>query len=504
MTDSRLRSIVIVGGGTAGWMSAVALAKTLKASCQIRLVESDEIGIVGVGEATVPHLKSFNDGFGIDETAFLKAVQGTFKLGIQFVDWGRLGDSYVHGFGPIGHDYGPLPFLQYWLKLRQMGKAADIGAYSLHTVAAPLGRFMTSASDAPATSPLSHISHAYHFDAGRYALFLRKLAEELGVRRTEGQVVEVALRPADGFIDSILLKSGERIGGDLFIDCSGFRGLMIEEALHTGYEDWTHWLPCDRAMAVPCEKVGPPTPYTRSTARDAGWQWRIPLQHRTGNGMVYSSAFMSDEEAARSLLANLDGKPLAEPRALKFTTGMRRQMWNKNCVAIGLASGFLEPLESTSIYLIQSSISRLLSLLPDRRCSGVLAERFNQQARFEYERIRDFIILHYHASERRDTPFWRHCATIQIPEPLAENIRLFMDSGRFFRNADEMFAITSWVQVMVGQGYLPVGYHPAVDLVADKELFELEASVRGVIKNCVDTMPTHEQFIARNCAAPPP
>ena len=504
MTDTRLRSIVIVGGGTAGWMSAAALAKTFGQSCQIRLVESDDIGIIGVGEATVPHLKTFNDALGIDEVAFVKAVQGTFKLGIQFRDWGQLGDNYIHGFGSIGHDYGMLPFHQYWLKLRQAGKAAELGAYSIHTAAAPRGKFMSSAADVPAQSPLAHIAYAYHFDAGRYALFLRKFAEERGVRRTEGQVVEVAVRPADGFIDSILLKSGERLAADLFIDCSGFRGLLIEEALHTGYEDWTHWLPCDRAMAVPCEKVSPPTPYTRSTARGAGWQWRIPLQHRTGNGLVYSSAFMSDEEAAQVLLANLDGKPLAEPRALKFTTGKRRQLWNKNCVAIGLAGGFMEPLESTSIYLIQTGIGRLVSLMPDRRFSPVVRERYNRQVAFEYERIRDFIILHYHASQRRDTPFWQHCASIRIPEQLADNIRLFMDSGRFFRDADEMFAVTSWVQVMVGQGYLPTGYHPAVDLVPERELMELEAAVRGVIGNCVEAMPTHEQFIARNFTAPAP
>jgi tryptophan halogenase len=501
VADSRLKDIVIVGGGTAGWMSAAALAKTLSGACAIRLVESDEIGTVGVGEATVPHLKTFNDALQIDEIEFVKAVRGTFKLGIQFIDWGRLGDRYFHGFGPIGHEYGFLPFHQYWLKLFLAGKANDIGAYSLHSAAAPLGKFMSSASDVPPNSPIAHIAYAYHFDAGLYARYLRGYAEARGVRRTEGQVVDVSVRSEDGFIDHIVLNSGERIHGDLFIDCSGFRGLLIEQALHTGYEDWTRWLPCDRAMAVPCESVGAPTPYTRSTARTAGWQWRIPLQHRTGNGYVYSSAYISDDAAAATLMSNLDGKALAEPRVLKFTTGMRRKFWNKNCVAVGLASGFMEPLESTSIYLIQSGIGRLINLMPDRNFSPVLIERYNRQAAFEFERIRDFLILHYYATERRDTPFWQYCGTMGIPAQLADNIRLFRDSGRFFRDADEMFAITSWVQVMLGQHFVPRGYHPAVDLIPEQELIDLASSVRNVIATCVAAMPTHAQFIARHCQA---
>ncbi len=503
MTDTPLRSIVVVGGGTAGWMSAAALAKAYGERIQIRLVESDDIGIIGVGEATVPHLKTFNDALGINEVDFVKAVQGTFKLGIQFRDWGRIGDEYIHGFGVIGHDYGMLPFHQYWLKLHAMGEGGDLGDYSIHTLAAPRGKFMTSASDVAPTSPLAHIAHAYHFDAGRYARFLRAYAEARGVVRTEGEIVGVELRPDDGFVEAIVLKSGERVTGDLYLDCSGFRGLLIEGALKTGYEDWSRWLPCDRAMAVPCAKVGAPTPYTRSTARAAGWQWRIPLQHRTGNGMVYSSAHMDDEEAARLLLANLDGAPLAEPRPLKFTTGKRRRVWNKNVVAIGLASGFMEPLESTSIFLIQTGIGRLVQLLPDRRMSPVVVERYNAQVAFEYERIRDFLVLHYKANQRPEA-FWRDCAAMSIPDRLQENIDLFMDSGRFFRDGEEMFAIVSWVQVMIGQGFVPRGYHPAVDLVPDQELREFAASVRGVIHNCVEAMPRHEQFIARHYAAPAP
>lgn len=501
MTGNRINSIVIVGGGTAGWMTAAALAKVMGAEVAIRLIESEEIGTVGVGEATVPHLKLFNKILEIDEIEFVKRTQGTFKLGVQFVDWGRIGDRYMHGFGTIGHDYGLLPFHQYWLKAARQGQAGDIGAYSLNTAAAPLGKFMASASDVPTTSPLSDIAYAYHFDAGLYAQYLRGYAQARNVKRTEGKVVDVSLRGSDGFVESVTLDSGEVITGDLFIDCSGFRGLLIEQALHAGYEDWTHWLPCDRAMAVPCENVGPPTPFTRSTARPAGWQWRIPLQHRTGNGYVYSSAHISDDEAAATLLANLDGPALAEPRKLRFTTGMRKKFWSRNCVAIGLSSGFLEPLESTSIFLIQSGIARLINLFPDRDFSPVLIDRYNAQATFETERIRDFIILHYCATRRDDSAFWNHCRTMDIPAPLAETIRLFRDSGRFFRNAEELFALTSWVQVLLGQGIEPRNYHPAVDLVPEKDLLGLVGGIGKVIANCVEAMPPHQAFIDRYCKA---
>jgi tryptophan halogenase len=503
MAEQHLRDVVIIGGGTAGWMAAAALAKVLGPTVSIRLVESEAIGTVGVGEATVPHLKLFNQILEIDEIEFVKQTQGTFKLGIEFVDWGRVGDRYIHGFGSIGHDYGMLPFHQYWLKMFRAGKAQGIGAYSLNTVAAPRGKFMASAADVPANSPLANIAYAYHFDAGLYAQYLRRYAEARGVKRLEGRVVEVTLRPEDGFIAAVKMDGGVELSGDLYIDCSGFRGLLIEEALHTGYQDWTHWLPCDRAVAVPCENVGQPTPFTRSTARGAGWQWRIPLQHRTGNGYVYSSAHLSDDEAAAMLMGNLDGRALGEPRKLQFTTGMRNKFWNKNCIAIGLASGFMEPLESTSIYLIQSGIARLISLLPERDISPVLIDRYNAQAAFEFERIRDFLILHYWATERRDTPFWRYCGGMDVPETLRDTVGLFKDSGRFFRNAEEMFAITSWVQVMLGQHIVPEHYHPAVDLVPDQDIMGLIESVRTVIAACVDAMPTHAQFIARYCAAAP-
>jgi tryptophan 7-halogenase len=502
VNDTRLRSIVIIGGGTAGWMAAAALSRALEYPVSIQLVESEDIGTVGVGEATVPHLRAFNQSLQIDEVDFVRAVRGTFKLGIQFVDWGRLGDRYVHGFGTIGHDYRSLPFHQYWVKLHAQGKAAPIDAYSLNAAAAPAGKFLSGASDVPPNSPLSQVAYAYHFDAGLYAQYLRRYAEARGVKRIEGEVVDVSLRAGDGFIESVSLKSGARIGGELFVDCSGFRGLLIEQALQTGYDNWTHWLPCDRAVAVPSEKTSAATPYTRATARTAGWQWRIPLQHRTGNGHVYSSAHTTDDEAARTLLANLDGRALADPRVLRFTTGRRRQMWNRNCVALGLASGFLEPLESTSIYLIQSGIARLIQMLPDRNMSARLRDQFNAEAAFEIERIRDFLILHYCATERRDTEFWQYCGSMSLPEELRAKIELFRESGRFYRNADEMFALTSWVQVMVGQGIVPRSHHPLVDVLSDADLAAFGESIRGVIASCVTAMPTHEQFIERYCKSP--
>jgi tryptophan halogenase len=505
MISGPIRNIVIVGGGTAGWMAAAALSRVLGPGYRVQLVESEQIGIVGVGEATVPHIKAFNNLLRIDEAEFVRKTQGSFKLGIEFVDWLRPGTSYVHGFGSeIGHPLGLLPFHQYWIKQALRGQAAPLGAYTLNTVAAKRERFMVSASDAPPNSPLANIAYAYHFDAALYARFLREYAEQCGVVRIEGIVDAVDLHPESGHVTTIRLQDGREVAGELFIDCTGFRGLLIEQTLKTGYHDFSHWLPCDRALAVPCEKVGPPTPYTRATARAAGWQWRIPLQHRTGNGYVYSSAHISDDQAAATLLANLDGKALADPRPLRFTTGRRKLCWNRNVVALGLASGFMEPLESTSIHLIQSGISKLLELFPREGISPVLVQRYNDRLAFEFDRIRDFLVLHYHATERDDSDFWRDCRNMRITPELQANLDLFRDSGRFYRNAEEMFAEISWVQVMVGQGVMPRSYHPLVDQVPEQDLRSFLSSIEQTISRCVDAMPFHQAFIDRFCAATAP
>lgn len=497
-SNKRISNITIVGGGSAGWMAATALATYLGKGATIRLVESEEIGIVGVGEASVPHIRLFNGQWlGIDEAEFVKRTQGTIKLGIQFNDWGRIGDSYIHGFGAIGRSLGPLPFHQFWLKLFLSGRAAPIGDYSPQTVMAPRGKFAPRDHNAAPNSPLADIAYAYHFDATLYARYLRELAESRGVQRIEGKVVGVKQRAHDGFVESLTLDSGTVVDGELFIDCSGFRALLIEQTLKTGYIDWTHYLPCDRALAVPSEAVDPITPYTRASARAAGWQWRIPLQHRVGNGYVYSSQHISDDEAAATLLANLDGKALAEPRQLQFTTGMRKKFWNKNVVALGLASGFLEPLESTSIYLAQSGITRLLSLFPKRDFNPLLAERYNRESVTEYERIRDFLVLHYHATERNDTPFWNHCRTMEIPGSLREAIELFRYDGRYFRNGEDFFALPSWVQVMLGQRITPQGYHPIVDDMPEDKLLDYVEGMRTTFSHAVSAMPTHQQWIDR-------
>ncbi|WP_332659149.1 tryptophan halogenase family protein [Brevundimonas sp.] len=500
MSDTRIRKIVIVGGGTAGWMTAAALGKLLGPNyAEIVLVESDEIGIVGVGEATIPQIGIFNRMLGLDENEFLRRTQGSFKLGIQFVDWGRKGHVYFHPFGPYGVDMEGVSFHAYWQRLHQLGDTHSVDAYSLQAMAAKENRFMRSIDAGP--SPLSSIAYAFHFDAGLYARFLRDFAEARGVRRQEGKIVSVEQRSTDGFIEAVVLESGERLEGELFIDCSGFRGLLIEQTLKAGYEDWTHWLPCDRAVAVPCESAPAFTPYTRSTARDAGWQWRIPLQHRIGNGYVYSSDHISDDEAAATLLANLDGKPLADPRMLRFVTGRRKQAWVKNCVAIGLSSGFIEPLESTSIHLIQSGIAKLLQMFPDRTFPQADIDRFNRMTKREVEQVRDFIVLHYNATERDDTPFWDQVRTMDVPESLKEKYRLFKTTGRIFREDDELFNDTSWFAVMTGQGLTPERFDPVAEVLSLEETRARLAEIRSVMRTCADQMPGHADFIRNNCAA---
>ncbi len=504
-TNKPVSNITIIGGGSAGWMAAAALVTYLGKGARIRLIESEEIGIVGVGEASVPHIRLFNGQWlGIDEAEFVKRTQGTIKLGIQFNDWGRIGDSYIHGFGAIGRSLGPLPFHQFWLKLFLSGRAAPIGDYSPQTVMAPRGKFAPGDQNAPPHSPLADIAYAYHFDATLYARYLREIAENRGVQRIEGKIVGVNQRSTDGFVESVTMESGTVVDGELFIDCSGFSALLIEKTLKTGYLDWTHWLPCDRALAVPSASVDPITPYTRATARAAGWQWRIPLQHRVGNGYVYSSQHISDDEAAATLLANLDGKALADPRQLRFTTGMRKKFWNKNVVALGLASGFLEPLESTSIYLAQAGITRLLALFPKRDFNPLLEERFNRESAFEYERVRDFLILHYHATERNDSPFWDYCRTMSIPDSLREAVELFRCDGRYFRHGEDFFALPSWVQVMLGQRIFPQSYHPIVDDMPEEKLVDVVESTRATLKNAVAAMPSHQEWIERHWKASAP
>lgn len=502
MQDNRVRNILIVGGGTAGWMTASALAKILGREYSITLVESEEIGTVGVGEATIPMIKLFNQALELDEADFIRRTKGSFKLGIEFVNWGQVGDSYIHGFGKIGQDLGTVPFHHYWLKQRLKGKAGALDEYSINTWAARANKFMPAVQDRP-NSPLADIGYAYHFDAGLYARYLREYAEARGVRRVEGKVKSVQQHPETGFITSVTLESGEVLGGQFFVDCSGFRGLLIEQTLNTGYIDWTHWLPCDRAAAVQCESEQALTPYTRSTAQEAGWQWRIPLQHRVGNGYVFSSKFISEDEACAKLLSRLEGKALMTPKILKFVTGKRRKFWNKNVVAVGLASGFMEPLESTSIHLIQSAIARLAAFWPHAGFDQKDIDEFNAHSDFEFDKIRDFLIAHYHATERTDTPFWNYVRTMEIPEPLRRKMDLFRSNGRVFRQSEELFAEPSWIQVFIGQRWMPNSYSAAADILPEAEVERHVETVRGVINNCLRVMPTHEEFIARHCAAPP-
>ena len=493
-----IQNVVIVGGGTAGWMTAAALSKLLKNKINITVVESEEIGTVGVGEATIPMIQRFNQVLEIDENEFMRETQATFKLAIEFVNWGRLGDRYMHGFGRIGQALGTVPFEHYWRKLHQAGQAGDLADYSITRAAAAKGRFMRPVTDA-GNSPLAEIAYAFHFDASLYARYLRKYSEGRGVTRMEGRIVDAKLSGLSGRVESVQLADGRAVPGDLFIDCSGFRGLLIEQVLHTGYEDWSHWLPCDRAIAVPCESSPQLLPYTRSTAHAAGWQWRIPLRHRIGNGHVFCSQFMEAAEAERILLANLDGKPLADPRLLKFTTGMRRQAWDRNVVSMGLASGFMEPLESTSIHLVQTAIARLIDFFPTKEFDQADIDEYNRLSRFEYERIRDFLILHYHLNQRDDSDFWRHCREMAVPDTLAAKIELYQRNGRIVREGAELFAEVGWLQVMHGQNLKARGYHPLADLVDDAETQAYLQSVREVIANCVDVMPSHEEFIQQNC-----
>jgi tryptophan halogenase len=497
--QARPRRIVIVGGGTAGWMAAAAFARFLETGWSITLVESDAIGTVGVGEATIPQIRLFNGALGLDENEFLRETQGSIKLGIQFVDWARLGHSYIHGFGAVGRDLGLVQFHHYWRRAQALGLADDLGAYCPNVVAALANRFERDSG--PASVTRQPVPYAFHFDAGLYAAYLRRKAEAKGVVRHEGRILLTEIA-SNGDIAAVQLEGDRRIEGDLFLDCSGFRGLLIGDALGVGYTDWSNWLPADRALAVPSERTEPITPYTRSTARTAGWQWRIPLQHRTGNGLVYCSAHLSDDEAAFQLLTHLDGQALAEPRPLRFTTGRRDAFWHRNCFALGLASGFLEPLESTSIHMVQSAIERILQFLPAGQPDPRAIAEYNRQTVFEMERIRDFIVLHYKATERDDSDFWRHCAAMPIPDSLATRIDLFREAGRIFRDGTELFAEVGWVQVLLGQGIIPEAWHPLAELLTPTELAEFLALQARICRERAARMQPHDRFLAANCAAP--
>ena len=496
--DRHIRQVVIVGGGSAGWMTAAALSNALQTDCTITLIESDEIGTVGVGEATIPAIKLFNQTLGIDENAFLKRTQGSFKLGIQFVNWGKVGHSYFHPFGTYGRPFDLVNAHQFWLQARARGEASSLDDYCMAWAAAAKGRFAPPSSDQ--RSVLSTYDYAYHFDAGLYARFLREYAEARGVKRLEGTISDVVLDPFRGNVQAVRTLDGREIAGELFIDCSGFRGLLIEGALKTGYVDWTHWLPCDRAVAVPSAPTAEVAPYTRSTAREAGWQWRIPLQHRTGNGHVYASSHLSDDAAAQTLLKNLDSSPLSAPRFLRFTTGRRERFWNKNVIAIGLSSGFLEPLESTSLHLIQAGIAKLLAFFPDRDFDPMVSDEYNRVAINEIDRIRDFIILHYKLTQRDDTPLWRDCARMAVPESLAEKIDHFRKYGRLVQRDFDLFGPASWQAVHIGQLNFPERSDPLLDYRSLDAVPWLN-KVREAMAAAAETLPFHRVYIDRYCKA---
>ncbi len=493
MDNSKIQNLVIVGGGTGGWITASLLAKVLGKSINITLVESEKIGIIGVGEATIPPIIAYNNAIGINESEFIKATKGTIKLGIQFENWGKKGDSYMHAFGDIGKNFPFCDFHNFWVKSQQLGYESNFWDYSLNYQAAKHIKFdkinMIEGTNLPG------ISYAYHFDAALYAKFLRKFSENLGVTRIEGTINQVTQNETSGYIESVTLENGTEIKGDLFVDATGLHSLLIEKTLNTGFDNWSHWLPCDTAMAVPSESSERMLPYTRSIAHDSGWQWQIPLQHRTGNGLVYSSKHMTDDEAKEVLLANIDGKPLDEPRVIPYHTGRRRKQWNKNVVSIGLSAGFFEPLESTNIHLIQTGAIRLLKFFPHNGIKEEEIAEYNRQSKTEYEKIRDFIILHYKLTQRNDTPFWRGCKHMDVPDSLSQKLELFRKSGKIFREQDELFAEIAWKQIMIGQGAIPEDYHPVVNTLADNQVTELMDNLKTIINRTVDKMPTHEDFL---------
>ena len=489
------RRVVVAGGGTGGWMAAAAIARTLGDTVEVTLVESDAIGTIGVGESTIPPLVTYNRLLGIKEADFMAATQATFKLGILFDDWRAVGERYFHSFGITGKDHWSAGFQHFWLYGRGKGHAQPYDDYCLELVAALQGKF--------AHLPDDRMNYAYQLDSTLYGRFLRAMAEADGTRRIEGRIERVELDEQTGDIAALVLEDGQRIAGELFLDCTGFRALLIGQALHVGFDDWTHWLPNDSAIAVQTESVRPPVPYTRAMAHDAGWQWRIPLQHRTGNGIVYCRRYLDEEAALDRLMGNVEGRAITEPNRIRFTTGMRRRQWHRNCVAIGLSGGFLEPLESTSIHLIQRAILRLIRLFPQDRISDRDVTEFNEGSELDFEQIRDFLILHYKVTDRRDSPYWRHCAGMEVPDSLAQKIALFRETGRVFRKNDELFAENSWVQVMMGQGITPATHHPIAEKLGDEELARLLGTLRENVTRTVASLPSHADFVDRYCGAVP-
>lgn len=499
MNERSVRKLVIVGGGTAGWIAASAFARLLGSVIEIELVESEAIGTVGVGEATIPQIIRLNTILGLDEYDFVKSTQGTFKLGIEFVDWGSVGTRYLHTFGDAGMALAGVPFHQYWKRAAAGGHGKDLWHYSLHRIAADQAKF--GKLDRVGNTSMTGLAYAYHFDASLYAAYLRAYAEGRGVTRTEGIVRSVSRDAESGDIRSITLDDEREVTGDFFIDCTGFRALLLGQELGVDYQDWSKWLPCNSAQAVPSERLDPLVPYTRATAKKAGWQWRIPLQHRTGNGHVYCSEFISDDEAGEVLLAGLETKPLADPRPIRFTTGRREQFWSHNCAAIGLSSGFLEPLESTSIHLIQSHVSRLIQLFPRTAENTNEREEYNHRCAAEFEQVRDFLILHYHQTGREDSEFWRYCRNMDVPDSVTHKRELFASSGRVGRDVDDLFREASWVQVMLGQGVSPASYDPMADALSDQQLGEFLQNIRQITDRAVAGLPSHEQFLAQHCSS---
>jgi tryptophan halogenase len=499
--ESNIRDIVIVGGGTAGWMAAGALAKNA-AGQRITLIESEEIGTVGVGESTIPPIILFNQLLGIDEDEFVRETNATFKLGIEFVDWRRLGHKYFHNFGLLGADlHTGIPFLHYWMRYMRSGGDPDQLRFSSESEAARRGKFGRVQRTPPGAQPNLH--YAFQFDASTYAAYLRRYSERRGVVRKEGKIVNVRQNAETGFIEAVDMQDGSSIRGDFFIDSSGFRGLLIEQVYKAGFEDWSEWLPNDRAAAVPAERMAEPSPFTVARAREAGWQWRIPLQHRTGNGYVYSSSHISDDEVATALLGSLEGKALADPKVLRFKAGRRRKSWVKNCIALGLASGFLEPLESTSIHLVQAGITKFLDFFPHRECDPILIDRYNEEMAFQYETIRDFIIAHYKVTEREDTEFWKYCRHMSIPNSLSDKLTLFRERCEVKPYPGDLFGDISWFAILYGQGLVPEGYHPLADTMSEDNLQLRLTGIRKAIMERVEALPAHSEFIQRCCAAQP-